>query len=37
MTDRPLRVSASALKAFIVSVFDRWGTPSAIADLTVDV
>ena len=25
MTDRPLPVSAAALKAFIVSVFDRWG------------
>ena len=37
MTDRPLRVSAPALKAFIVSVFDRWGTPPAIADLTADL
>ena len=37
MTDRPLRVPASALKAFIVSVFDRWGTPPAIADLTADL
>lgn len=37
MTERPLRVSASALKAFIVSVFARWGTPSAIADLTADL
>ena len=37
MTDRPLRVSAPALKAYIVSVFDRWGTPPAIADLTADL
>lgn len=34
MTDRPLLVPAPTLKAFIVSVFDRWGTPPAIADLT---
>ena len=37
MTDRPLVVSAPALKAFIVSVFDRWGTPPAIAELTADL
>jgi LDH2 family malate/lactate/ureidoglycolate dehydrogenase len=37
MTDRPLLVPAAALKAFILSVFDRWGTPPAIADLTADL
>jgi LDH2 family malate/lactate/ureidoglycolate dehydrogenase len=37
MTARPLLVTAPALKAFIVSVFDRWGTPPAIADLTADL
>ena len=37
MTDRPLVVPASVLKAFIVSVFDRWGTPPTIADLTADL
>ncbi len=37
MTDRPLVVSAAALKAFLVSVFDRWGTPPAVADLTADL
>ena len=37
MTDRPLLVSAAALKAFLVSVFDRWGTPPAVADLTADL
>jgi LDH2 family malate/lactate/ureidoglycolate dehydrogenase len=37
MTDRPLLVSVSALKAFIMSVFDRWGTPPAIADRTADL
>jgi LDH2 family malate/lactate/ureidoglycolate dehydrogenase len=37
MTDRPLVVPAPVLKAFIVSVFDRWGTPPAIADLTADL
>ena len=37
MTDRPLLVAAPALKAFIVSVLDRWGTPPAIADLTAEL
>jgi len=37
MTDRSLVVPAPVLKAFIVSVFDRWGTPPAIADLTADL
>jgi LDH2 family malate/lactate/ureidoglycolate dehydrogenase len=37
MTDRPLLVPAPALKAFIVSVFDRWGTPGRIADLAADL
>jgi L-2-hydroxycarboxylate dehydrogenase (NAD+) len=37
MTDRPLVVPAHALKAFIISVFDRWGTPPAIAELTADL
>ena len=37
MTDRPLLVPASALTAFVVSVFDRWGTPPAIADLVADL
>ena len=37
MSDRPLLVSAPALKAFIVSVFERWGTPPAIAELTADL
>jgi LDH2 family malate/lactate/ureidoglycolate dehydrogenase len=37
MTDRALVVTAPVLKAFIVSVFDRWGTPPAIADLTADL
>jgi L-2-hydroxycarboxylate dehydrogenase (NAD+) len=37
MTDAPLLVPASALKTFVVSVFDRWGTPPAIADLTADL
>jgi LDH2 family malate/lactate/ureidoglycolate dehydrogenase len=37
MTDRSLIVPAPVLKAFIVSVFDRWGTPPAIADLTADL
>jgi L-2-hydroxycarboxylate dehydrogenase (NAD+) len=37
MTDRPLLVPAPALKAFIVSVFDRWGTPPTVADLTADL
>ena len=37
MTDGPLLVPAPALKAFIVSVFDRWGTPPAIADLAADL
>jgi LDH2 family malate/lactate/ureidoglycolate dehydrogenase len=37
MTDRSLLVPAPDLKAFIVSVFDRWGTPPAIADLTADL
>jgi L-2-hydroxycarboxylate dehydrogenase (NAD+) len=37
MTDGPLLVSAAALKAFIVAVFDRWGTPPAVADLTADL
>ena len=37
MTDRPLLVPAPTLKAFIVSVFDRWGTPPAIAELTADL
>ena len=37
MTDRSLLVHAPDLKAFIVSVFDRWGTPPAIADLTADL
>jgi LDH2 family malate/lactate/ureidoglycolate dehydrogenase len=37
MTDRPLVVPSPALKAFIVSVLDRWGTPPAIADLTADL
>jgi LDH2 family malate/lactate/ureidoglycolate dehydrogenase len=37
MTDRPLLVSAATLKTFLVSVFDRWGTPPAVADLTADL
>jgi LDH2 family malate/lactate/ureidoglycolate dehydrogenase len=37
MTDRPLVVPSPALKAFIVSVLDRWGTPPGIADLTADL
>jgi LDH2 family malate/lactate/ureidoglycolate dehydrogenase len=37
MTDRPLLVPAPHLKAFIVSVFDGWGTPRGIADLTADL
>jgi LDH2 family malate/lactate/ureidoglycolate dehydrogenase len=37
MTDRPLRVSTATLKTFVVSVFDRWGAPPAIADLTADL
>jgi len=37
MSDRPLLVPAPTLKAFIVSVFDRWGTPPAIADLAADL
>jgi LDH2 family malate/lactate/ureidoglycolate dehydrogenase len=37
MTDRPLRVTAADLKTFLVSVFDRWGTPPAVADLTADL
>jgi L-2-hydroxycarboxylate dehydrogenase (NAD+) len=37
MTERPFLVPAPALKAFIVSVFDRWGTPPAIAELTADL
>jgi LDH2 family malate/lactate/ureidoglycolate dehydrogenase len=37
MTDRPLLVAAPALKAFIVAVFDRWGVPPAVADLTADL
>jgi LDH2 family malate/lactate/ureidoglycolate dehydrogenase len=37
MTDRPLLVPAPVLKAFIVSVFDRWRTPPAVADLTADL
>ena len=37
MSDYSLVVSSAALKAFIVSVFDRWGTPPMIADLTADL
>jgi L-2-hydroxycarboxylate dehydrogenase (NAD+) len=37
MTDRALLVSARALKAFITSIFERWETPAAIADLTADL
>jgi LDH2 family malate/lactate/ureidoglycolate dehydrogenase len=37
MMDRALVVSAPALKAFITSIFERWGTPAAIADLTADL
>ncbi len=37
MTDRPLLVPAPTLKAFIVSVFDRWETPPAIGDLAADL
>jgi LDH2 family malate/lactate/ureidoglycolate dehydrogenase len=37
MTDRSLLVPAPALKAFIVSVFDRWGTPPAVAELVADL
>jgi LDH2 family malate/lactate/ureidoglycolate dehydrogenase len=33
----PLLVRPESLKAFIVSVFERWGTPPAIADLTADL
>jgi L-2-hydroxycarboxylate dehydrogenase (NAD+) len=37
MTDRPLVVAAPALKTFVLSVFERWGTPPAVADLTADL
>jgi L-2-hydroxycarboxylate dehydrogenase (NAD+) len=37
MTDWPLTVLAPILKTFIVSVFDRWGTPPAVVDLTADL
>jgi L-2-hydroxycarboxylate dehydrogenase (NAD+) len=37
MTETPLVVSADALKAFVLSVFARWGTPPAVAELTADL
>jgi LDH2 family malate/lactate/ureidoglycolate dehydrogenase len=37
MTDAPLLVSPAALRAFVVSVFDRWGTPPAVAELAADL
>jgi LDH2 family malate/lactate/ureidoglycolate dehydrogenase len=37
MTHAPLVVSADALKAFLLSVFDRWGAPPSVAELTADL
>jgi LDH2 family malate/lactate/ureidoglycolate dehydrogenase len=37
MSVAPLLVSHGALKAFILVVLDRWGTPPGVADLTADL
>src|SRR5437773_10464032 len=37
MSDAFLKVDPEALKTFLLSVFARWRTPPAIADLTADL
>jgi LDH2 family malate/lactate/ureidoglycolate dehydrogenase len=37
MTDAPLLVRPEALRAFLLSVFDRWGAPREIAERTADL
>ncbi len=37
MTDATLVVGHDDLKAFILAVFDRWGTPPTVAELTADL
>jgi LDH2 family malate/lactate/ureidoglycolate dehydrogenase len=37
MSAEPLLVRPDALKAFVLAVLARWGTPPAIADLTADL
>lgn len=37
MTEAPLVVSVEALRAFILAVLERWGTPPTVAGLTADL
>jgi len=37
MSEGTLTVTADALRAFILAVFDRWGTPPAVAAVTADL
>lgn len=37
MSDASLQVAHDRLKAFVIAVLERWGTPPNVAELTADL